>query len=255
MWHKPNQLNLLANFLYVFAIGMALYSLALVIVRLSIFSIHEVKVNGEVGHVNREQVQVIVAEHLNGNFFTLDLIQMKDAFEKLPWVRKVSVRRRWPNTLSVEVEEHQALARWGGIGLVNKQGELFHAVSDVNLPVFYGPTDDVKTVAENYLYFEKTLNNIDMKIVQMTLSKRHSWEVKTDKRLTISLGRGAVLERLQKFSTAYQTVLIHLKTSIQYADLRYPNGFAVRKGEKISIRVPLISTNNGIELGIKRELA
>lgn len=252
MWHKPNQLNLLANFLYVLAIGMVLYGLALASVQLSIFSIHEVKVNGEVGHVNREQVQVIVAEHLNGNFFTLDLVEMKDAFEKLPWVRKVSVRRRWPNTLSVEVEEHQVLARWDRVGLVNKQGELFHAASDANLPVFYGPIDDVKTVAENYLYFENTLNNIDMKIVQITLSQRRAWEVKTDKLLTISLGRVAVLERLQKFSTAYQTVLSHLKTSIQYADLRYPNGFAVRKGGKLPIRV---SANNGVELGVKRELA
>jgi cell division protein FtsQ len=152
----------------------------------------------------------------------------------------------------VEVEEHQVLARWGGVGLVNKQGELFHADSDANLPVFYGPTAAVKTVAENYLYFENTLNNIDMKIVQITLSQRRAWEVKTDGILTISLGRVAVLERLQKFSTAYQTVLRHLKTSIQYADLRYPNGFAVRKGEKLPMRV---SANNGVELGIKKELA
>ena len=65
MWHKPNQLNLLANFLYVLAIGLLLYGLAAAIVRLPIFPIHEVKVNGLIEHVNRQQVQLIVAEHLN----------------------------------------------------------------------------------------------------------------------------------------------------------------------------------------------
>ena len=50
-------------------------------------------------HVNREQMKLIVAKHLKGNFFTLDLIKTRDAFEKLPWARNVSVRRRWPDKL------------------------------------------------------------------------------------------------------------------------------------------------------------
>lgn len=255
MWHKPNQLNLLANFLYVLAIGLLLYGLAAAIVRLPIFPIHEVKVNGVIEHVNRQQVQLIVAEHLKGNFFTLDLIKTRDAFEKLPWVRKVSVRRRWPSTLSVEIEEHQVLARWGENALVNTHSELFYAASDANLPVFNGANGDVKEIVENYLGFEHTLNNVEMKIVKITLSQRRAWEIKTDKQLLISLGRVDMQERLQKFSTAYRTVLGHLKTNIQYADLRYPNGFAVRKGKKLSMQVPPIRANNGAELGITRELA
>ncbi|HYD33053.1 MAG TPA: cell division protein FtsQ/DivIB, partial [Methylophilaceae bacterium] len=35
--------------------------------------------------------------------------------------------------------------------------------------------------------------------------------------------------RLQKFAGAYQTTLSGLGVKIAYADLRYPNGFAVRK--------------------------
>jgi cell division protein FtsQ len=105
------------------------------------------------------------------------------------------------------------------------------------------------------LDFENTLNNVDMKIVQITLSQRRAWEIKTDKQLQISLGREDMQKRLQKFSTAYRTVLSHLKTNIQYADLRYTNGFSVRKGKKLSMQVSPIHANNGADLGRKRELA
>jgi len=183
------------------------------------------------------------------------LIKTRDAFEKLPWVRKVSVRRRWPSTLGVEIEEHQVLARWGEDALVNTHSELFYAASDASLPVFNGTNSDVKVIVENYFGFENTLNNVDMKIVKMTLSQRRAWEIKTDKKLLISLGREDMQGRLQKFSTAYRTVLSHMEMNIQYADLRYPNGFAVRKGKKLSMRVSPIYANNGSELGIKKELA
>lgn len=255
MWHKPNQLNLLATLLYVIAIGLLLYGLTTAFVRLSIFSIQEVKLSGGVEHVNREQVALIVAEHLKGNFFTLDLEKTRDAFEKLPWVRKVNVRRRWPGTLSVGIEEHKVLARWGENGLVNQHGELFHAASNDDLPVFNGPDTDVKVVAQHYLNFEDALKNVDMKVVEVNLSQRRAWEIKTDKKLLISLGRADMRQKLQKFSAAYRTVLSHMKSSIQYVDLRYPNGFAVRKGKQLSMRVSPNSANHGIALGIKRELA
>jgi len=42
--------------------------------------------------------------------------------------------------------------------------------------------------------------------------------------------------RLKKFTAAYEAVLKHLDAKIKYADLRYPNGFAVRKPKKLSMQ-------------------
>jgi cell division protein FtsQ len=237
MWDKPSLLNWLANFLYALSVVSMIYGLMFVLVHLPIFPIREVKVNGVINHVNREQVKLIVEEHMTGNFFTLDLIKTRDAFEKLPWARTVSVRRRWPDALNVEVEEHKALARWGDIALVNTRGELFHAASDADLPLFYGPGDGVREVAKNYANFSKVLNRADIKIARVTLSPRRAWEIKTEKNLVISLGRLDMTERLNKFTTVYETVLSHLNAEIKYVDLRYPNGFAVRKPKKLSMQV------------------
>jgi len=244
MWHQPNQLNWLANCLYAAAIMMLLYGLIIAFIRLPIFPINVVEVGGQLEHVSRKQVELIVEEHLTGNFFTLDLKKTRDAFEKLPWTRNVSVRRHWPSTINVEIEEHKALARWGDIALVNTYGELFHGASDDDLPVFYGAGDAVKEVAQQYAQFKEILLDIDMQVTQVNLSPRFSWEIKTDKNVSIALGREHMNARLAQFSIAYQTVLRHLNTTIQYADLRYPNGFSLLQTNKQSMQQPPLRQMN-----------
>jgi cell division protein FtsQ len=229
MWDKPRLLNWIANFLFALAVVLMLYGLLFIIVHLPIFPIREVKVDGQLTHVNREQIKLIVAKHFKGNFFTLDLEKTRDAFEKLPWARNVSVRRRWPDKLDVVIEEHQALARWGNIALVNTHGELFQAASDADLPVFYGPGDGVMEVTKSYGDYSQILNQADIKIAQVTLSPRRSWEIKTNKGLQIALGREDMDARLVKFAKAYKSTLSKLGAQVAYADLRYPNGFSVRK--------------------------
>jgi cell division protein FtsQ len=245
MWHKPNILNWLANCLYLIAIMMLLYGLIIAFIRLPIFPINVVEVGGRLEHVSRKQVELIVEEHLTGNFFTMDLKKTRAAFEKLPWTRNVSVRRHWPSTINVEIEEHKALARWGEIALVNTYGELFHGASDDDLPVFYGAGNAVKEVAQQYLRnLKKFCSILICKITQVNLSPRLAWEIKTDKNVSISLGREHMNARLAQFSIAYQTVLRHLNTTIQYADLRYPNGFSLLQTNKQSMQQPPLRQMN-----------
>lgn len=229
MWDKPALLNWIANLLYALSVVLMMYAAIFVVVHLPIFPLREVNVEGKLGHVTREQIRLIVDKHLKGNFFTLDLLKARDAFEKLPWARQVSVRRRWPDKLDVVIEEHQALARWGNIALVNTQGELFHAASDADLPVFYGPGNGVLEVTQHYGKFNEMLGQAGLHVTQVSLSPRRSWEITTNDGLLIALGREDAEARLGKFTAAYQSTLSQLNVKITYADLRYPNGFAVRK--------------------------
>ena len=242
MWDKPRLLNWIANLLYALSVVLMLYALLFVVVHLPIFPIREVKVDGQLAHVNREQIKLIVAKHLKGNFFTLDLEKTRDAFEKLPWARNVSVRRRWPDKLDVVIEEHQALARWGNIALVNTHGELFQAATDGELPVFYGPGDGVMEVTTNYGAYSQVMNKANIKIAQVSLSPRRAWEIKTDKGLVIALGREEMQTRLIKFTRAYESTLSQLNVNVAYADLRYPNGFAVRRPVNVSYKPILDKT-------------
>lgn len=229
MWDKPALLNWIANLLYAISMVVMLYAVVYVVVHLPIFPLREVKVDGELHHVSREQVKLIVAKHLKGNFFTLDLINARDAFEKLPWARSVSVRRRWPDKLEVVIEEHEALARWGSTALVNKQGELFHAASGSDLPVFYGPDNGVIEVASQYDSLNKVLQSANLEVATIALTPRRAWQVTTTNGMVLELGRVEMQARLEKFANIYSSTLVGLNKKITYVDLRYPSGFAVRK--------------------------
>lgn len=237
MWDKPVLLNWIANLLFAVCVVSALYAALYVVVHLPIFPLREVKVEGDLAHVSREQVNLIVARHLKGNFFTLDLAKTRSAFEKLPWARKVSIRRRWPDKLEVVIEEHQVMARWNSVALVNTHGELFHAASNSDLPIFNGPGDGVIEVASQYDAFKKVLQTANMEIANITLTPRRAWQITTNNGIVIELGRSDMQARLEKFANVYNSTIAGLNKKITYADLRYPNGFAVRK--------PVANTSTG----------
>ena len=229
MWDKPTWLNWLANSLLAISLVAMLYVTILAVVHLPIFHLREVVVEGQLNHVNREQVKLIVAKHLKGNFFTLDLIKARNAFKKLPWARNVSLRRRWSNKLEVVIEEHKALARWDSIALVNTHGELFYAATNNELPVFLGPGDGVIEVASQYMEVSKSLKMADLTIATLALSPRRAWQVTTTNGMVIELGRVDVAARLDKFVRVYRNTIASINMKEGYADLRYPTGFAVRR--------------------------
>jgi len=121
------------------------------------------------------------------------------------------------------------LARWGTIALVNTHGELFHAASGSELPMFYGPGDGVIEVASQYGEFSKTLKKANLDIANLALTPRRAWQVTTTSGMVVELGRVEMQPRLEKFVSVYRNTIAGLNMKVTYADLRYPNGFAVRR--------------------------
>ena len=84
-----------------------------------------VRIDGQFRYLQRSDLEQAVATAVEGNFFTLDVDRIRAAARKLPWVDEVSVRRIWPDTLQMWVQEQIPLARWGKDRLVNPRGEVF----------------------------------------------------------------------------------------------------------------------------------
>lgn len=228
MWDKPQLLLWLASLLNGLAVLLFLYAALLLLVHSPLFPVRQIKVEGRLAHVSREQLQYIVKHELKGTFFTLNLQRTRQAFEKLPWVRQVQLRRRWPDRVDVRIEEHVALARWGSVGLINTLGERFDAASNDVLPVLEGPDGSEADLAKGYLSYKALLAPIDSTPSRVWLSARRAWRVELDKKLTIELGRDDAELRLKKFVAAYPHTLAVINRPVDYVDLRYPNGFAVR---------------------------
>lgn len=228
MWDRPALMNAVANTLFVVAALLVLAAVAIQVAQLPAFSLREVRVGGELKRVTRDQIEDVVRRELRGNFFTINLAATRVAFERLPWVRNVNVRRQWPARLDVALEEHEPLARWANTALVNTHGEVFQAAYDGNLPVFVGPDGAAREIAIQYRYFRRSLGMIGEAPVQVQVTPRRAWQVKLASGLTLALGRENIEARLARFVAVYERTLGQLGRRIDYVDLRYANGFAVR---------------------------
>lgn len=231
MWDNPKALDSAARALCALAAVLAAYAGLAALVRQPVFALREVRIEDGLAHVTPEQIERVVARDLRGNFFTLDLAALRRGFEKLPWVRKADLRRRWPDRLEVRLEEHVPLARWGAQALVNTHGEVFEAALDGKLPVFNGPPGTAKEIAIQYEFFRRALGKIDQVPAQIQISARRAWEVRLAGGMTLELGRESVEARLDRFVAAYDRTLGRMQHPTDYVDLRYPNGFAVRASE------------------------
>ena len=113
MWNKPHLLNAIADLLMLVAGAAVLAAAAVWLVRVPSLPVRHVVFTEALPHTKRGEVEQVLPAALKGNFFSLNLDMVRGALEKLPWVRKVHVRRQWPDRLEVRIEEHKPVARWG----------------------------------------------------------------------------------------------------------------------------------------------
>ena len=236
MWDNAPLLKSIANTLAVSSVLAVLVGVVYYLVHLpGLFPLQSVHLGAAPQQVAVQQVLQTLRAETTGNFFTVDIDRLRQSLEKLPWVRSVSIRREFPQRLTVQLEEHQVLARWNPKGndsaLVNKQGEVFfvgaesNAHSEQALPSFIGPEGGSAEVALHYADFSRQLEPLGLQAVQLALSARHAWQLRLNNGMVLELGREDMQQRLARFVSVKKT---HDMGSVQYVDLRYRNGFAVR---------------------------
>ena len=251
MWDKPHQLNNLSSVLFGISLLLLFYGAAHYVLHLPHFKLRSIQLSEVPRHVDPAQVEAVARNELLGNFFTVDLEHMRQVFEKLPWVRKVSVRRHFPWTLQVEIEEHIALARWNGTEWVNTHGEIFSAASEKmrvasaqfgdgdqqaraqSLPQFFGQPDSAAEITQGYRAMSEQMSVLKQQITEVHLSPRRAWQLRLDNGLWIKLGREQSQQRLARFVVVYPWYedggqKTEDRSGVQYVDLRYRNGFSVK---------------------------
>jgi cell division protein FtsQ len=160
LWHRPALLNLISDLLTLGAAVALGWALVIWFVSRPLFPLRELVVLTEPDQVTEEQLEYAARLAVQGNFFTVDLEGVKQTFEKLPWVRKAEVRRRWPDALELRLEEHEAVAYWtvsesGEARLVNRQGEVFVAASNADMPQFDGPQGSASWLLARHAEFSE----------------------------------------------------------------------------------------------------
>ena len=232
MWDNPRLLNAAAGALTALALMVFAAAAMQLLLRSTQFALRELTVRGNLAHTARAEIEQAAHGRIGGNFFAVDLAQVRAALEALPWVRRVEVRRVWPDRLEATLEEHVALARWAAGGMVNLQGERFAGASAAALPQFSGPPGSEAEVTRRYRRFMEILAPLAAAPEHLTLSPRYAWRLRLEDGLAIELGRDVpndpVEARLVRLVAAYPQTLARMPTKHEHVDLRYPNGFALR---------------------------
>lgn len=219
-------LKLLSFFLFVFAVSFIFNHTK----KANYFPIKEVKIAG-LEHIDHQEVQHLLRPLVTKGFFTVDVDLIKERLTHFSWVSEAYVRRIWPNQIVIQVIEKKPIASWNHAGLLTTSGEIFSPNQDSNpkdLPMFVGPEGEHMQMLNYYLKMTTLLEPLQFKIVSLELKPELTWQVTLSNGIKLNMGYKDVLTRISHFVKVYPQIVGNRGKDVDYVDLRYANGFAVR---------------------------
>ncbi|WP_256080678.1 cell division protein FtsQ/DivIB [Massilia sp. YIM B04103] len=240
MWHDVKALNATASGMFALALLACAAGGVWWVSQRPVFDLRTIRVETldktELKHVNYLTLRNGTQGRIRGNFFTANLETVRQVFEAVPWVRRATVRREWPDQLIVALEEHEALGTWGEDGrLLSTKGDVFtanlaEAEEDHELPGFSGPDGSEKEVLARYAELRKWFEPIKLAPESVALSSRYAWTVKLDNGMSVALGReqhhSMLKERVDRLVGIWPQLASRVQ-NIETIDLRYQNGLAL----------------------------
>lgn len=231
---KPVSLHWLKPALAVGSVAASAIGLALLLQWMQdprAWPLNKVQVEGRFQHLQQSGLEAEITPLLEAGFFVVDVAEIQKRLGSLPWVNDVSVRRVWPDRITVSIVEQKAVARWGDNGFLNQQAEVFTPTSQVDiagLSQLAGPQGYEQRVLDMYRQLQGLLQPLRLEVDDLQLDARRAWHMTLSNGLVLEIGRGQPVQRVSRFVRVYPSILAAGSGQLVAVDLRYSNGFAVR---------------------------
>jgi len=189
----------------------------------------------------------------NASMLQLDLAGLAGSVKQIPWVREATIRRQFPDSIVVSIEEHKPVARWmtapastdastdEASTLVNSYGDVFIAVIADDrrdlLPHLAGPDGTSAEVLTRYAALLAPLKTIERAPAALLLTARRAWQLTLDNGAAIELGRTDADERIARFIQTYSE-LPALQVAGAVVDMRYQAGLTIRNVNGLNVAKP-----------------
>lgn len=222
-----------------------------------------VKVEGPLAETEAAQIRRQIGRVLDGRLLTMDVAQLRKRVMELSWPGEVSVRKVWPDTIVVRVSRRTVVARWADQGYLTPAGEIVITPNGpADVPVFDCALSTPKEAMEVYRYLQSMTADVGLLIQRVSENEIGEWRLAIvgpvarkavgptglaaendlampdaaaaeaqagpEARLEVMLGADSLRERMQRFLVAWSRMLEQRADSVDYVDLRYGNGIAVR---------------------------
>lgn len=216
--------------------GLLMLSSLLLVVLLSLpdfneqIAIKKILINKSLHYVEKNELDALLEQALEEDFFSLELKDVAQTINHIPWVESAQVKKIWPDTILVNIQEQSPIARWGDTQLISAAGEVF-APGDLHefdyLPHLIGAELQREEISSFYDQATRILRDKGLNITTVDMTSTFEWRVQFDNGLLLILGSRQGLEKIKEFSEIY-TKHISLKLeNIAHVDLRYDSGFVV----------------------------
>ncbi len=225
--------NLVVLVLFVIGLGILLFQNSEAVAQRIGQPITKIRMDNHWQSVAESEVREILERFMGTGFFEFDVSGLKHELELHPWIRQATVKKQWPDTISLNLTEEVAIAHWGDLELINQYGEIFRPSSAavLNLPQLKGPEDSQLKVMEQFRTVNQLFFPVGLQVTKLELSKRGNWSLRLNSRIDVTAGRGDVMNKLARFLDFYTNQPEEFFAGVVAVDLRYDNGIAVRSIE------------------------
>lgn len=193
--------------------------------------VSKVRIENQWQQINDAEIRQMLIPFMGIGFFNFDVDGIKKNLEQHPWIFRASVKRIWPDTLSLLLTEQVAIARWGKSQLLNQQGEIFEPSNVENLaalPRLRGPEQSQFEVMQQYQLLNQVFFPVGLRLTGLSLSSRGSWELTLNEDMQVVVGRTNVIARVERFVDFYNAQPAAQAALFESVDLRYSNGLAIK---------------------------
>ncbi|MFA0812083.1 cell division protein FtsQ/DivIB [Microbulbifer epialgicus] len=194
-------------------------------------ALEQVQVRGTFNAVTEQQLKEILLPYLQAGFFSADIRTMRSALMANPWITSVSISRRWPRGVVVEVVEAQPLAVWGADRLLVTSGALLPRPTHMRvdaLPELAGDEELVGQIISQYQALAGLLTTRDMEVKRLSFDDLGGWRLELVSGIELKLGHDALLERVNRFLFLSRGLLAPHLEKVAGVDTRYGNAIAVQ---------------------------
>ncbi len=200
------------------------------------FTVNRVIIEGDIYHVTPVQLTYIAQNRLYGTFFTLDIAGLKSAFQEIPWVDQVNVKRHFPHTIIVHINEYKALAKIGDEDMLAENGTIFDGADDeLNLPVFYVSAAKASIALAKYRQIESVLNQHGDSLTKLWLTSPLITKFSTKNNLNVEICSSDLNEGLSRLNL-YWKKLYNLNPNLNSINLCYKNALAINYESSLFIK-------------------
>jgi cell division protein FtsQ len=187
-------------------------------------------------HLTDDELRELTGIGVQESLVTISNKEVSQRLLKSPWVLSVSIRKGFPDTLSLAIEEAVPFALLdmnGRLFLIDENGKLLEEMKDGSipfLPVITGDPFHEKKGFSDALKLAKLMNDrrfsLERDYIEIILSKPHELTITIDGTVVI-VGSGMYKEKLERLLELEN----HIKNGdilVDYIDLRFADKAIVK---------------------------